>query len=93
MPPEYEIFFADKHVEKTLRGLTKAAFKRIDKELAKLRENPRSVKVKKLKGLEEVYELKVWPYRILFGIDDAAKRIILYDIVHRKDLEKYLGRL
>ncbi len=58
-----------------------------------LKANPRSGKVKKLQGYEDLYELKVWPYRVLFGIDDEARVVVLYEIVHRRDLEKYLKRL
>ncbi len=93
MSSEYEIFYADKQVEKQLRDLPRAAFKKIDRELMKLKENPRSAKVKKIRGKEDVYELKVWPYRVLFDIEDTAKRIVLYEVIHRKDLEKYLKRM
>jgi len=30
---------------------------------------------------------------VLFDIEDTAKRIVLYEVIHRKDLEKYLKRM
>ncbi len=30
---------------------------------------------------------------MLFGIDDQARVTVLYDIIHRHDLEKYLRRI
>ena len=74
MPPEYEILYADKQVEKQLRDLPKAAFKKIDRELMKLKENPRSAKVRKIKGKEGIYELKVWPYRECFSTLRTRRR-------------------
>ena len=93
MQARYEIVYADRHVEKQLRALPKDVFKRFDREIERLRANPRSAKVKKLKGKDAVYELKVWPYRVLFDIDDEIRKVILLEIIHRKDLEKYLKRL
>jgi mRNA-degrading endonuclease RelE of RelBE toxin-antitoxin system len=52
VPSEYEIFYADKQVEKQLRDLPSVAFKKIDRELMKLKENPRSAKVRKIRGKE-----------------------------------------
>jgi len=93
MPAEYEIFYADKRVERQLRSLPQAAFRKLDRELMKLKTNPRSPGVKKLKGIEPpLYELRVWPYRVLFDINDEAREIVIYEIIHRRDLEKYLRR-
>ena len=87
MPPEYEIHYADKRVLRVLQKLPKEALKKLDRELMALESNPRPRKVKKLKGHEGLYELKVWPYRVLFGIDDQARVVVLYEIFHRRDLE------
>ena len=92
MPPEYTIHYADRRVLRALQRLPKEALRKLDRELMALKANPRTRKVKKLKGHEELYELKVWPYRVLFGIDDQAQVIVLYEIIHRRDLEKYLRR-
>ena len=95
MPPgdAYTIHYADKRVLRSFQKLPKEALRKLDRELMALKDNPRSRKVKKLKGHEDLYELKVWPYRVLFGIDDGARVIVLYEIIHRRDLEKYLRRI
>ena len=91
MPAEYEVLYADKRVEKQLRSLPQAAFRKLDRELMGLKTNPRSQGVKKLKGIEPpLYELRVWPYRVLFDINDEAREIVIYEIIHRRDLGKYL---
>ena len=92
MPPEYTIHYADRRVLRALQRLPKKALRKLDRELMALKANPRTRKVKKREGHEELYELKVWPYRVLFGIDDQAQVIVLYEIIHRRDLEKYLRR-
>jgi mRNA interferase RelE/StbE len=92
MPPEYTIHYADKRVLRALQRLPKDALRKLDRELMALKTDPRSRKVKKLKGHKELYELKVWPYRVLFGINDQARVVVLYEIIHRRDLEKYLKR-
>ncbi len=90
--PEYIIHYADRRVLRALEKLPQETLCKLDRELMALKTNPRSGKVKKLKGHKELYELKVWPYRVLFGIDDQAKIVVLYEIIHRRDLKKYLRR-
>jgi len=47
--------------------------------------------VKKLEGIKlPLYGLRVWPYRVLFDINDEAREVVIYEIIHRRDLEKYL---
>jgi len=93
MPAEYEILYADKRVEKQLRSLPQDAFIKLDRELMRLKTNPHSRGVKKLKGIEPpLYELRVWPYRVLFDINDEGREIVIHEIIHRRDLDKYLRR-
>ena len=91
MPAECEILYADKRVEKQLRSLPQAVLRKLDRKLMRLKTNPRARGVKKLKGIKPpLYELRVWPYRVLFDINDEAREIVIYEIIHRRDLEKYL---
>jgi mRNA-degrading endonuclease RelE of RelBE toxin-antitoxin system len=91
MSAEYRILYADKRVEKQLRSLPQAALRKLDRKLMGLKTDPRGRGVKKLKGIKPpLYELRVWPYRVLFDINDETREVVIYEIIHRRDLERYL---
>lgn len=50
-----------------------------------LADNPRGHKCEKLEGAENGYWRVVWPYRILYTIDDENKVVDVYVIAHRKE--------
>ena len=58
---------------------------RIKKVLQALQEDPRPPGVKKLRGQENTYRLRVGPYRILYDINDAEKRVYVHAVVHRRE--------
>jgi mRNA interferase RelE/StbE len=58
--------------------------------LRKLAENPRPPKAKKLKGLDELYRVRVGNYRIVYTIEDKKLIILVVRIAHRKDAYKRL---
>ena len=58
--------------------------------LRKLAENPRPPKSKKLKGLDELYRVRVGNYRIVYTIEDKKLIILVVRIAHRKDAYKRL---
>lgn len=47
---------------------------------------PRPYGCKKLKGLPNIWRVRVGDYRILYNIDDKQRHIIIYRILHRKDV-------
>ena len=56
---------------------------KILKKLHALERNPHSGK--KLTGeLKDIYSLRAWPYRILYGINVIEKRIEVHKIAHRQ---------
>jgi len=65
-------------------GLEAVVFKRILKKLRALSQEARPVGCLKLAG-NDGYRLRVGDYRLLYRVDDAAKRIYVYRIKHRKD--------
>ena len=71
---------ASKDIAKLPKGYTKLISQHIDK----LSENPRPADAKKLRGRSD-YSLRVGTYRILYDIDDEARKIIIYRIKHRRD--------
>jgi mRNA interferase RelE/StbE len=53
--------------------------------LISLKENPRPLGVKKLKG-QEGYRIRLGNYRILYLVDDRERKIEIFSIAHRKEV-------
>ena len=71
----------ESHAERQLRALPDSVLKRVDVRLRGLAANPRPSGTVKLKGREgEGWRIRVGDYRILYTIDDAARRVIVYRI-------------
>lgn len=91
MPEQYRIQYADKRVKKAILKLPKKDFELVDSAILSLRLDPHPAGSKKLRATKEpTYELKVWPYRILYDVYDDDKMVLILAVVHRKDLGKYL---
>ena len=70
--------------EKEMDRLADNIHKRITDKILALETNPRPPGVKKLQG-EEGYRLRVGDYRVLYTIDDQARRIFVYSVAHRRE--------
>jgi mRNA interferase RelE/StbE len=55
-----------------------------------LAENARPNGVKKLKGYDGLYRIKIGNYRIIYEINDGELSIIVVEIGHRKDVYRDL---
>lgn len=75
-----------KSAEKALKKLDQKYQKHIYEKLLELGEGPRGHKCEKLAGTENGYRKVVWPYRILYTIDDVGKEVDVYLIAHRKEV-------
>ncbi|WP_288116040.1 type II toxin-antitoxin system RelE/ParE family toxin [Microcystis aeruginosa FBCC-A68] len=53
--------------------------------MRELAENPRPSGCLKLTG-REGWRVRIGVYRIIYGIDDSEKKVIVLDIGHRKDI-------
>ena len=71
--------------ERELDQLRGPAFERIKRKLLGLEQNPRPVGGQNLHG-QDAYRIRVGDYRILYVIDDAARRIDIIAIGHRRDI-------
>lgn len=92
-PEKYGIYYANRRVEKALAYLPPKDFERIDAAITAWEDDPRPFKSKKVRASkEDTYELRVWPYRVIYDVYDDSKSVIILAIIHRKDLEKYLRR-
>ena len=72
--------------EKELRRLSKAEIPHLVEKIKGLSENPRPASSKMLQGEEKYRRLRVGNYRIIYGIDDSAKAVMIVKIGHRKEV-------
>lgn len=76
-----------KNARKQYERIPKSDQRKIRVKLELLKENPTAGK--KLVGeLKGVRSLRVWPYRILYEINDRAKRVEVLIIAHRQGVYK-----
>jgi mRNA interferase RelE/StbE len=73
--------------KRDLERLRTDIIKRIDTVLTKLEANPRPAAAVKLTGYD-LWRVRIGDYRIIYEIDDKAKRVIVYKIKHRKEAYK-----
>ena len=85
----YKIELA-RQAEKFIRDQNQSLQAKLVAVLRKLAENPRPGKVTKLKGLDELYRVRVGNYRIVYTIEEKKLLILIVRIAHRKDVYKRL---
>jgi len=71
---------------KELDALDDALFARIDRKILALGENPRPSGCKKLRGYKDHWRIRVGDWRVLYVVDDAAKRVSITRVAHRKEV-------
>jgi mRNA interferase RelE/StbE len=71
--------------QKELDHLPQTTHERVINALVSLKNNPRPVGIKKLRG-REGYRLRIGDYRILYLVNDYEKEVAIYEIAHRKEV-------
>jgi mRNA interferase RelE/StbE len=74
-----------KLVQKQLDDLPKKQRERLISAIRLLVDEPRPSGVKKLKGYDKTYRIRVGDYRIIYKIEDQEKLILVLSSIHRKD--------
>ena len=72
-------------VQKQLDDLPKKQRERLISAIRLLVDEPRPSGVKKLKGYDKTYRIRVGDYRIIYKIEDQEKLILVLSSIHRKD--------
>jgi mRNA interferase RelE/StbE len=72
-------------VQKQLDDLPKKQRERLISAIRLLVDEPRPSGVKKLKGYDKTYRIRVGDYRIIYKIEDQEKLILILSSIHRKD--------
>ena len=83
----YRITFK-RSAQKELADISKPYNQNIVTAIDKLAEDPRPDGVKKLKGEDNAYRIRVGDYRVIYTIEDVIKIIEIQRIRHRRDAYK-----
>lgn len=81
---EYEIIISRQAV-KEIKKLPKAAVPKVYSKIRSLSDNPRPNGVVKLVTYDNLWRVRVGPYRIIYSIEDKIKVVDVRKVVNRKD--------
>jgi mRNA interferase RelE/StbE len=79
----------NRSAERELKSLTPNLARRIGERLRALAENPHPAQSKRLRGSPN-FRLRVGDYRVVYSVDDAAWRVTIVAVGHRREV--YRGR-
>jgi mRNA interferase RelE/StbE len=71
---------------KEMDALDDAVFNRIDGKIIALADDPRPAGCKKLKGYRDLWRIRAGDWRVVYIIDDSAKRVIVTRVAHRREV-------
>lgn len=72
--------------QKELDSLDDSVFKRIDRKVLMLADNPRPAGCKKLRGYKNQWRIRVGDWRVVYLVDDEAKLITITRVAHRREV-------
>jgi mRNA interferase RelE/StbE len=70
--------------QRELDSLDNSVFRRIDRKVLALANNPRPPGCKKLKGYKDQWRVRVGDWRVIYLIDDEAKLVSVTRVAHRR---------
>ena len=77
-------------VEKDLRSLPKSTIVRVMKQIDGLGHDPLPRQAVKLEGGEDLFRIRVGDYRVIYGVDRAAKQVTIHHVRHRREAYRRL---
>jgi mRNA interferase RelE/StbE len=86
----YKVFLT-KSSQREIERLPANTHNSIIKHLKLIKENPCPFGTVKLQGRDE-YKFRIGSYRIIYGIDDGKKEVVIYMVDHRKQVYRRLRR-
>ena len=72
--------------QKELDALDDVLFSRIDRKILAMADTPRPAGCKKLKGNKDQWRMRAGDCRVLYIVDDTAKRVSVTRIAHRREV-------
>ena len=76
---------AERDLKKLINKIQNQDFYRLRDVIRSLRNNPRPYGLKKIKGTERVYRIRVRNYRIIYKVYDKKNLILLLKVVRRDE--------
>lgn len=87
MSKKYQVLFERSYI-KDLKYIHPSYHKSIQEAVLALGENPRPEGYIKLKGSDNLFRIRVGPYRIIYTIQDNKLVVLVLEIGDRKDVYK-----
>jgi len=72
--------------QRELDALEETLFRRLDRKILALADDPRPHGCKKLKGYKDQWRIRVGDWRVIYIVDDAAKLVRITRIAHRREV-------
>ncbi|MFQ5488631.1 MAG: type II toxin-antitoxin system RelE/ParE family toxin [Gammaproteobacteria bacterium] len=76
---------ADRDLEKLERRIQRHNFERLRTAIRRLADDPRPHGVRKIKGAEKAYRIRVGGYRVVYEIYDKESMVLLIQVVRRTE--------
>lgn len=70
---------------RNLENLPPNLRERVESAIDRLAENPRPPGSKKLVGFENEWRIRIGAHRVLYVIDDTARRVTIARVAHRRE--------
>jgi mRNA interferase RelE/StbE len=87
MSKKYKVVFEKKYI-KDLKYIHPSFHKAIFKAVLAIADNPRPEGYIKLKGANDLFRIRVGPYRVIYTIQDEKLIVLVLEIGDRKDVYK-----
>lgn len=75
-----------RRAEGEILRLDDTTFERVQKAIDRLGRNPRPSGVRKLRGRDNVWRIRIGGFRILYTVEDAGRLIVIQRVTDRKDV-------
>jgi mRNA interferase RelE/StbE len=77
---------ADRDLNKLKGRIRRQGFERLRDAVRDLAEEPRPQGVRKIKGAERAYRIRVGNYRVVYEIYDSDKLVLILQVVRRSEM-------
>jgi mRNA interferase RelE/StbE len=72
--------------QKELDALDEIPFRRVDRKILTLADDPRPVGCKKLKGYKDQWRVRMGDWRIVYIVNNAKKLVSVTRVAHRREV-------
>lgn len=72
--------------QRELDSLDNSVFRRIDRKILALADNPRPSGCMKLRGYKDQWRIRIGDWRVVYFVDDGAKAVTITRIAHRREV-------